>query len=147
MSTVNKAWRTLTLVLALALAMASCGERSEVDAMAAAREQIAKRDIAAAIVELKGLLQTNPKSGEARFLLGKLQFESNDPAAAEAELRRAQEAGHPEDDVLPVLATVMLTLNKTAMLVQQYGNVDLRDRKSTRLNSSHSDLSRMPSSA
>ena len=38
-------------------------------------------------------------------------------------------------------------LNERAALAKQIGEIKSRDRKSTRLNSSHSWISRMPSSA
>lgn len=120
-------YRWTPLMLAALLGVAACGERSDTQTLAAARDLMARHDHAAAVIELKDLLQRSPQSGEARFLLGKLQFAANDPAGAQAELQRALDAGHSQDEVLPLMAAVLLALDKAALVVAQYANVDLGD--------------------
>ena len=115
------------ILLACALALTGCGEPSAAELLASARSHLAKNEVEAARLELKTLLQTQPNSAEARFLLGKLMFDTGDIAAAEAELRRALEGGHPESTVLPLLARSMLGLGKGALLLQQFGKVKLSE--------------------
>ena len=113
--------------LAAALLLAACGQPSDTEALLTARNYMAKGDSAAASITLKTLLQAQPQSGEARFLLGKLLLEDGDAAGAEAELTRALQAGHDENQALPLMAQVQLALQKPALLVQQSGKVDLKD--------------------
>jgi putative PEP-CTERM system TPR-repeat lipoprotein len=117
----------LATLLASLLAMGACSGPSDRELLASARSYIDKKDTAAAVIELKNLLQKNPKSGEARFLLGKLLAESGDSAGAETHLRQALEAGYPEDEVMPLLARTMLSLQKSGPLLLQYGTVELKN--------------------
>lgn len=113
--------------LACAVVLTGCGEPSATELLASARSHLAKNEVEAARLELKTLLQGQPDSAEARFLLGKLMLDTGDIAAAEAELRRALEGGHPEATVLPLLARSMLGLGKGALLLQQFGKVKLAE--------------------
>ena len=113
--------------LALLLALAACEYRSDDAKLSAARAFVDKHDSAAAVIELKSVLQTNPQSAEARFLLGKALLDTGDAAGAEAELQRALAAGYPADRVLPQMARALLALDKAGPLVLQYGAVDLGD--------------------
>jgi putative PEP-CTERM system TPR-repeat lipoprotein len=115
------------ITLACVVALSGCGDPSPADLLASARSHLAKNEVEAARLELKTLLQTQPDSAEARFLLGKLMLDTGDIAAAEAELRRALEGGHPEATVLPLLARSMLGLGKGALLLQQFGKVKLAE--------------------
>lgn len=115
------------ITLACVVALTGCGEPSAADLLVSARSHLAKNEIEAARLELKTLLQGQPSSSEARFLLGKLMLDTGDIAGAEAELRRALEGGHPEATVLPLLARSMLGLGKGALLLQQFGKVKLAE--------------------
>lgn len=116
-----------TLLLAVLLATAGCADKSDRELLALARDHLQKNDRPAATIELKNLLQKFPKSGEGRFLLGQVLFESGDAAAAEAQLREALTAGHPDSDTLPLLATVMVSLGQFPALVHQFGALELKD--------------------
>ncbi len=112
---------------ALALNFSGCGEPTEAELLDAARAAIAKRETQAAVLSLKALLQVNPEAAEGRFLLGKLLLAAGEMPAAEAELRRALSARHPEVEVLPLLAQAMLSQGSGAQLLQQFGKTDLPD--------------------
>src|SRR5687767_9198099 len=98
-----RAGASLALAEMLAL-LAACGGKDEPELMASAKQYIEKRDHKAAITELKNMLEKNPQSGEARFLLGQALLESGDPLGADVELKRALEYRHPESAVAPVRA-------------------------------------------
>ena len=117
----------LVTVLAATLAVAACLGDEEAKSIAAARASLEKKDVEAARLRLKSLLQSKPESGEARFLLGKLMHDNLEMPAAEAELRRALEAGYATDKLLPVLADTLLALGKGKLLLVQYGKTTLPD--------------------
>lgn len=114
-------------VLILLAALAACGQHSDDARLAAALKHIAARDTAAATIELKNLLQSNPNSGEARLLLGKVQLDGGDAAGAEVELNRALAAGQSADAVLPSMARALLELGKAEQLAQRFSGAQLRD--------------------
>ena len=78
------------LLLAATVVLVGCG-KSDGEVLATAKSFIEKRDFKSAAITLKSLLQKQPESGEARFLLGKTLLETGDAAGAEAELERALE--------------------------------------------------------
>lgn len=113
------------LTLAVALVVGG-GARSEAELIAAARAQMQRKDLAAASIHLKTLLQSNPTSGEARFLLGKVLADSGDLAGAETEFRRALDASYPVDEVGPVLASVLNEQQKPGALLLEFAQLDLK---------------------
>ena len=66
----------------------------------------------AASIELKNALLKNPKSAEARWMLGNVYLETGNGASAEKELRRARELGVSDAPVLPLLARALLMEGK-----------------------------------
>lgn len=116
----------LLLALVLAGLMAGCGRGPE-DRLSKARQLIAQKDRKAALIQVKGVLQSHPDLGAARLLLGEMLLEGGDPVAAEIELRRALELGQSESEVLPLLARALLAANRPALLVAQFGSVNLPD--------------------
>lgn len=122
-----RAWAGgLLLAVMLAAPLAGCGKGPQ-DRLAQARELMARQDRAGALIQVKGVLQSHPDLGAARLLLGELMLVGGDPVAAEIELRRALELGHAETEVLPLLARAMLAANQPALLVAQFGRVNLPD--------------------
>ena len=130
--TQSRAWRASSQVVLLlaAMVLAGCG-KSEADLMADAKAAMAKNDRAAATIILKGAIQANDKLPEARFLLGKVLQEGGAPAQAEIELRRALELGHPESQVVPVLAHSLLQMNQAARVTSAYGQTEWPDAQAT----------------
>ncbi len=96
--------QTACAVLICAL-FAACTGRGADESFAAAKAHIAKNESPAAIIELKNTLQARPDLAEARFLLGKLLLEREDPVAAAIELSKAAALQYPPDQLVPELAT------------------------------------------
>lgn len=119
--------RAIPTLIAAIVWLTACGGGTPDKLLASAQARIEKADLEAARLELKTLLQAQPQSAQGRFLLGTVQQDLGDAASAEAELRRALELGHPEEQVLPVLAAAMVSQAKGALLLQQYGQVSLSD--------------------
>ncbi|QQO56708.1 MAG: PEP-CTERM system TPR-repeat protein PrsT [Thiohalocapsa sp. PB-PSB1] len=78
---------TTVLTLAAAASAALAGSIKE------AERYRADGDLSAAVIELKDLLQDNPRNQQARFLLGQLHLDLGDGKSAEKELVMAQELG------------------------------------------------------
>ena len=115
-----------TVLLPTVLVLAACGQPAETESLAKARAHLAKSETPAATIEIKNVLQKNPRSAEARFMLGKLLNDARQPADAEAELVRALEAGYDADLVMPMLARTLLEQKKHKLLTETYGQVELK---------------------
>ena len=73
-------------------------------------------DFAAASIEYRNALQTDPGNAEGRFRLGMLLMNAGDVAAAEQELQRSLQGGwDPDETRLPLL--------RAALLQDRYGRV------------------------
>jgi len=116
----------LAAAASVAVLVAACGDSPE-KLVASARDYMAKGDNAAAIIQLKNVLQEAPENGEARFLLGRASLETRDFATAEKELRRALEMNQPADLVLPLLAQAMTEVGQQEALVKDFGYKKLDD--------------------
>lgn len=104
-------------LLAVLVALTGCDTRlDETQSLADARSYLKAGDLPAASVQLKGILQENPDSGEARLLLGQVQLEAGDPRAAEKELQRATELGVSPELVMPALADSLLQQDNNSAL-------------------------------
>ena len=110
------------------LALLGCNSGgSEADLMASAKALLSKPDAKGAVIQLKNVLAKNPRSAEARFLLGKTLLEMGDPVAALVELRKAQELQSVDEQVIPELARGMLLVGEEAKVIAQYGELSLRE--------------------
>lgn len=117
----------LGLALLVTALSTGCGGKSDSEAMSAAGKAIAQRDYAAAVIELKVVLQRSPNLGEARFLLGTALLEQGDPAAALLELKKAQELNFGEAGLAPKLARAWLATGKYKDVVQTYAGTTSKD--------------------
>jgi putative PEP-CTERM system TPR-repeat lipoprotein len=81
-----------------------------------AKEYQNKKEINAAIIELKNALQKAPDNAQARWLLGKIYVEAGDGSAAEKELRQALKFG-----LTPQAAAIPLT--QAALLQEKFQDV------------------------
>lgn len=118
-----------TAVVAAIAGLAGCGQKSEADSLASAREHLQRNDRGAAVIELKSALQANPQSAEARYLLGKTLFDGGDVAAAAIELGKAHDLRYDDDLVLPLLARALVARGEAKQVADLYGRVDLKDPK------------------
>ncbi len=99
-----KARHYIATVFALLL-VAGCGSNiSNTNYVESAKDHLDKNDLRAAAIQLKSALQQNPNDPEARWLLGKVNLEIGDFAAAEKELKRALDLGVSEIPIRPLLA-------------------------------------------
>ncbi len=114
------------LLLAATVVLVGCG-KSDSEVLTTAKSFIEKRDFKSAAITLKSLLQKQPESGEARFLLGKTLLETGDAAGAEAELERALEYKFSDEAVAPVLAKAMLAQRKYRKLSDRYAAFEVAD--------------------
>ena len=123
----TRGFRTWCVLGAIALA-AGCGMGSDpAKLVASAKDYLAKKDPAAAEIQLKNALQKDPANAEARYLLGTLLIESGDLVSGEKELRRALEHGYRPALVAPQLAKAMLQLGQTKQVVAEFGATVLDD--------------------
>lgn len=107
-------------VLLLALLLSACGGEKPEALVASAKGYLAKGDTKAAMIQLKNALQANVNMAEARYLLGVALLRSGDAAGGEAELRKAREYKHPDEEVVPVLAEAMLALRQYRKLTDEF---------------------------
>ncbi|WP_326533298.1 XrtA/PEP-CTERM system TPR-repeat protein PrsT [Pseudorhodoferax sp.] len=114
----------MAVAAATALLLAGCGDNPQ-SLLSSAKEYMAKNDHKAAAIQIKNVLQKQPNSAEARFLLGASLLATGDAAAAEIELRKARELKYPDDEVVPRLARAMLLQEQTKKLVEELGAVQL----------------------
>lgn len=101
----NKLIKRTTLAVMLTSALLSgCSEKTMESHLADARNFASQQQLDAAIVEYKNAIQKGPDAAEPRFELGKLYLQQNNFAAAEKELNKAMELGHPVSQVIPLLS-------------------------------------------
>jgi cellulose synthase operon protein C len=120
MPVIESAGTKIALVCLMAALAAGCGSRSVGDSISSAKQLMAKRDHAAAVIELKSVLQQSPNSGEARYLLGVALLEQGNPSAALLELGKAQHQNFDDELLAPKLARAWLATGKLKEVVQIY---------------------------
>lgn len=117
---------TRSLLAAAALSLIACAPPpTEAESIARARQALASRNLNGAYVELQNALQQNAYSSEARFLLAQLLLEKDQPILAVVELKKASDQGHPEAEVLPLMAKALLRQNKVKDVVTQFSAKNL----------------------
>lgn len=96
--------RTTLAVMLTSVLLSGCSEKSMESHLADARNYASQQQLDAAIVEYKNAIQKAPNAAEPRFELGKLYLQQNNFAAAEKELNKAMDLGHPVSQVIPLLS-------------------------------------------
>ena len=85
------------LVISLIVTVAACGGgESDKVLLDRAKSYLESRDINAAALELKNILQKDANNAEARYLLGKISLDLGNMKAAQKEMQRALAAGWDE---------------------------------------------------
>jgi cellulose synthase operon protein C len=108
----ERLFRRAGLAFALvALVLTGCGKSAD-EYMRHAQTLLDSGSIPAAIVELKNVLQREPKNVTARLLLGKSYLELGDAASAEIELQHAREDGATPAALGQLMAETELVLGK-----------------------------------
>ncbi len=108
-----------------ALLLAACSAPDDGERLAAARAHLAAGERPAAIIELKSALQANPRSGEARYLLGKALLDGGDAVAASVELRKAAELDYDANVLTPVLASALVAEGEARRVVERWADTAL----------------------
>lgn len=127
MSRIDRAIVVAALSLAVAMALSGCGRATEASSLASARTAIAKRDLGTAVIQLKNVLDGNPSSAEARYLLGSTLLDQGNLVAAEVELRKAKDLQYTATQWSPALARTMLLRQQFKQVVEEFGAVKLAD--------------------
>ena len=119
--------RLAGLLLAASVLLAACGAKTDADMVKAAKSHLQNNDPKAALIELKSALQKNPKSGEARYLLGKMLLDGGDPVAAQVELQKAADERYNVALVVPPLARALYEQAEFKKVVDGYAKFLLPD--------------------
>jgi putative PEP-CTERM system TPR-repeat lipoprotein len=119
------------VALAGALLLAGCGGDKPETLLASARDYMAKNDHKAAVIQIKNVLQSQPDSAEARYLLGSALLSGGDAGAAEIELRKARDLKHPDDVVVPRLAQTLLIQGQFKKLIEDFSETKLGTASAT----------------
>lgn len=114
-------------MLVAATTVAGCGGASEAEQLASVKAMAGKGDFNAASIQLKTLLQQNPASAQARLMLGTLLMDSGDLAAAEIELRKAQDLKDVRTVATPTLARLLLKRGLYSKVISEFANTQLTD--------------------
>lgn len=117
-------------VLVGALALGGCTRReatTPADRLQAAKAMLEASKANEAVIELKVLLQDEPNSAEARFLLGRAILSLGNPREAVVELRKAVELNSTNPEAIPLLARAMLEAHQHKALINEWGAAELPD--------------------
>ena len=118
----------LTVVLALSAACSKAPTAEEL--LAQAKQYQAEGKNPAAIIQLRNLLDKNPKHAEARYTLGMIYRQMNAPHSAEKEFRMALAAGYDKKVIQPLLAEALFKQGQFEKLLEEtrssdHGNIVL----------------------
>jgi len=94
-------------------------KKSPEDHFRTGKELQQKRDYKAAEIELKNALQGAPDNGEARYLLGQVQYVAGNYPSAEKELKKALDLGAKDAGVAPLYARTLLMQNAHQRLLDE----------------------------
>jgi putative PEP-CTERM system TPR-repeat lipoprotein len=106
------------LLVTISFGVLSCDGigADEQEMMSHARQYMAAKEINAAVIELKNLLQKNAAHGEARFMLAEISLMRGDLKSAEKEVRHAIDAGWNEPASQRLYAEILLRLGENDKL-------------------------------
>jgi putative PEP-CTERM system TPR-repeat lipoprotein len=125
---IQRRWAACAATLFVTL-LCACGEPSDTDLIASAKQSLQSGDIGAAGLHLKSALQQNPQSAQARYLLGSVLLKAGDARAAVVELEKARDLRHDDTEVLPTLVRALLLSGQAKKATDLYAEIDLREPK------------------
>ena len=103
----------IALMVVLVISLGACAKPpSPEQLLADAKQYQEKGNTKSAIIQLRNLLQRNPKNGEARYLLGSIYLKRGDTLRAENQLREALREKYDPKTVLPLLAQALFAQGK-----------------------------------
>jgi cellulose synthase operon protein C len=115
-------------LISATLLLAGCkGAESPETLIASAKTAMESKDLKAAEIHLKNLLQKTPTSGEGRYLLGKLYYDAGDFRAAEKEFRRSLELSYDRNKVAPSMLESMFQLGEHQKVIDESVNMAADD--------------------
>lgn len=109
----------------VSLGLIACGAKSPEEHLTEARKAFAAQDLAAANVHLRELLQKDPRSAEARLLLGRTLLKLGDLGGAETQFNKATELGVPEKVLALPQARLWLAQAKHKQLLEAHRDTRL----------------------
>ncbi|MEN9396767.1 MAG: hypothetical protein RLZ81_1297 [Pseudomonadota bacterium] len=127
MSFAKSSTRAALSALLVSLLVVACGGDSPEKMLGSAKEYLAKSDPKSAVIQIKNVLQKNPDSAEARYLLGQALLDGGDRPSAEVELRKALALKYSQDQVVPRLAQAMVGQGQFKKLIDEFGKTELTD--------------------
>lgn len=103
-------WVSLSLILTASIALLSCGGAEERKAkyLERGKAYLAEKNYDKAAVELKNVLQIDPKSSEGYFLLGKVEEEKKDYGRAFGDYNKAVELNPDHQEAREKLARIYI---------------------------------------
>ncbi len=111
----------MSIALVLLVGLTGCGEsKTEEQRMTDATAAFESGKYREALIELKNLLQDNPKNKDARILLAYASLEVGDPDAAAKELERAGRLGATSQEIYALQQRTWLRLGRFQELVENY---------------------------
>jgi putative PEP-CTERM system TPR-repeat lipoprotein len=111
--------------------VAGCHRDAPADHVAQGKALAAKADHRGAVIEFKNALQSDPNSGETRFLLGRELLAQGDPKSAEIELQKAYDGKYDPDLVAPLLAKSQLAQGQTDKVINFIGSAKITSPEAT----------------
>ena len=122
----NPTAQTAAVLLLVASMVAACS-RSAPDEIAAANRALADKDSKAALVYLKNAVASDPKNGQARFLLGQQFAAAGDAPSAAVEFKRALELKYPVDELARPLADALLLSGQASQVLLLVAPLPVQD--------------------
>ncbi len=115
-------WLKSGIIIIALVVLGACGDSAKTDEQFVfdAQALYEKKDVNAAVIELKNALQQNGNNAEARALLGRIYIVLGQGAAAEKELDRARELGVAFRDIALPLGDALLYQGKASELVDEF---------------------------
>ncbi|MFA9440457.1 XrtA/PEP-CTERM system TPR-repeat protein PrsT [Uliginosibacterium sp. sgz301328] len=117
--------RTMSLTAVLAM-LTACSSGDPDKLLGEARQAIAKRDYATAIIQIKNVLQQDAGNGQARVLFAQALLEQRDATGALDELRKAQSAGFDPEQVAPLTARALGVGGQWQKVVDEFAHTQLK---------------------